>query len=524
MANIYIARVRSNHELVWHVPPALRAVAGTLRLGHVDRILRGIDGTPFLAQLTCYYLAALGERASARLGANHAFRVIEDREDRIEIPDDADLVMFTANTPAAPATYRVADSIRRRGTLVAIGGIHASMLPEEAALHADTVITGEAEDVMESILADLAAFGRPRDLYRGGRCASLADLPPPRWPQPPERDVCPWVIPVQTSRGCRNACSFCSTTRYQGAARRHRPIEDIVAEIRSYRDSGYLTADKSIFLTDNNTVSDTDHRRGLRDTAYAKALFRALEPLGVPWAGQGEISVADDPEMLELLARSGCHYLLIGFESLDQDNLGGVGKTGNRTEEYVPRIEALHRHGIQIIGCFIFGLDNDTPEVFERTAEFVERYVDVPQLSVLTPFPGTALFARLEREGRILHRDWSRYDITHVVFRPKRMSPRELEIGYREILRRTFGWGRMFLRAARTASRPVEPWIRMDRFPSRWLSALGPNIVYGSLGWVDPEDASTARVAPNGAAAARAEAPLASAEDAGAPDRIRRAG
>ena len=511
MAKIYIARVRTNHELSWHVPPAFRTAARVLRLRYADRILSRIDGKPFLAQMTTYYLAALGEAAARARGADHTFEIIEAHERSFEVPSDADLVLFTVNTVAAPATYRIADGLRRRGVPVLLGGIHVTMLPGEAAEHADGIATGEAEATFDDLLADFEATGRPRPLYRGGRVESLAGLPLTRWPRPPAEDACPWVIPLQTSRGCRNACAFCSTTRLQGAARRHRPVEDIVAEIRAYRESGIYDKDKTFFLTDNNTVSDSDHRRGLRDTTYAKSLFRALTPLGITWKGQGEISVADDPELLDLLAESGCDMLLVGFESLDQANLGTVGKVGNRVEDYIRRIEALHRHGIQLIGCFILGMDNDTTDVFDRTADFVQRYIDIPQISVLTPFPGTPLFARMEREGRILHRDWSRYDITHVVFRPQRMSAEELTQGHREVLEKVFSWPRMLSRATRTALHAVEPGIRRDALADRWISALAPNLVYGSLGWVDPAAATAADVRTSGRASTP---PLASAKEA----------
>ena len=493
MAKIWIARVRTNHELAWRVPPALRTATRTLRLGYVDRVLSSIDGKPFLAQMTTYYLAALGEATARARGVDHEFHVVEAPESSLRVPDDADAVLFTVNTTAAPATYRVADELRRRGIPVVLGGIHVTMLPEEAAGHADGIATGEAEAVFDELLDDLERVGRPRPIYRGGRVESLAGLPRPRWPRPEEHDVCPWVIPVQTSRGCRNACAFCSTTRHQGAHRRHRPVEDIVAEIRAYQESGFFNSDKAFFLTDNNSVSDTDHRHGLRDTTYAKSLFRALAPLGVTWSGQGEISVADDPELLDLLTAAGCRNLLVGFESLDQANLGNVGKVGNRVEDYARRIEALHRHNIRLIGCFILGLDHDTPTVFDRTADFVQRWIDIPQISVLTPFPGTALYARFEREGRILTRDWSRYDITHVVYRPKRMSPDELEQGYRHVLDRLFSWPSMLGRATRSALHGTDPGVYRPSTWDRWVSTLAPNLVYGSLGWVDPNDAEAAR-------------------------------
>jgi radical SAM superfamily enzyme YgiQ (UPF0313 family) len=497
MANICVGRIRSNHELAWDVPPLLRRAAAGLRLGYLDRILTGIDGKPFLAQLTSYYLAAIGEESVRRTGLRHTFEVREAREEDFDVPAGTDTVLFTVNTPAAPATYRVADRLRRDGIRVVLGGIHPTMLPVEAAAHADAVVRGEAEGgTLEAVLGDLDSTAGLRARYEGGRCASLAGLPAPRWPRPPDPEVCPWTVPVQTSRGCRNACSFCSTTRHQGADRRHRPVEEIVAEISGFQAGGLLTPDKSVFFTDNNIVSDTDHRRGVTDTTYARSLFRALAPLGIAWHGQGEIAVADDPEMLDLLACSGCQTLLIGLETLDDRSLQTMGKVGMRVEDNVRRIEALHRYGIRVIGCFILGLDEDGPDVFDRTADFIERYIDVPQVSVMTPFPGTALYARLTREGRILHRDWSRYDITHVVHRPKRMSPEDLDAGYRRVLRRVFSWPRTLGRATRAAFRPAWPWVpRVGRL-DRWVSVLATNLVYGSLVSVDPGDAASAHVRP----------------------------
>jgi radical SAM superfamily enzyme YgiQ (UPF0313 family) len=498
MANICIARVRSSHEVVWHVPPLLRSSARALRWGYGDRVLGSIDGKPFLAQLTAWYLAALGGSGVAPAGPFACFLGAGGPRVGDPLADRTDVAMFTVNTPAAPATYRVADRLRREGVQVVLGGIHPTMLPDEAARHADSVVLGEAETVMDQILDDIARTGRPRPFYRGTPCESLAGLPPPRWPIPPAQDVCPWCIPVQTSRGCRNACSFCSTTRHQGAQRRHRPVEEIVAEIRGYQESGLLTPDKGLFFTDNNVVSDSDHRRGIRDTSYARSLFRALAPLGITWSGQGEITVGDDPELCDLMARSGCRTLLVGFESLDQANLQAVGKSQMHVEDYARRIEALHRRDILLIGCFILGLDHDTPAVFDQTADYILEHIDIPQVSVMTPFPGTALYRRLEREGRILHRDWSLYDITHVVFRPARMSPGELEAGYRHVNERVFAWPRMLGRATRAAARALGAGVRGGDLVDRWLSAFAANLVYRSLVRVHPgpEDESEALPEP----------------------------
>lgn len=488
MAKIAIVKVRSAHDVEWELPTTAAKLLGWLGQHKLRDHLQATSGQAFMPQLTLPYLAALGQRYNARQGASHTFELIDDRAERI-VTDGYDMIWFTCVTPTAPAIYRLADRARARGCPVAIGGIHATMLPDEVAEHADAVILGEGEAVVDALLADFDRDGRLAPRYKGGCDAALDSLALPDWrANPSVVDYAPWVVPVQTSRGCRNACHFCSTTRYQGAARRHRPVQEIVAEIEALREQGVLTPDKVIFFTDNNIVSDSDHRRGVRDTRYARELFEALIPLDVLWVGQGEINVADDAELVELMARSGCFQLLIGFESISGDNLDAVGKPSNNVDHYVEQIAQLQRHGISLIGCFIFGLDHDTPEVFERTARFIERTIDVPQLSILTPFPGTLQYRQMKREGRILHEDWSQYDITHVCYEPKGMSAARLEEGYRWMAQRIFSYPAVIKRALRAATRPLVYQHPQLSFRSRLSSVLAPNLVYRALTRVGRDD------------------------------------
>lgn len=251
------------------------------------------------------------------------------------------------------------------------------------------------------------------------------------------------------------------------------------------RDNGVLTRDKVIFFTDNNIVSDSDHRNGRRDTAYARELFKGLAPLEQQWTGQGEVAVGDDPELVELLARSGCISLLVGFETIDPANLGSVGKQhANDVATYVRQIDTLHDYGLSIIGCFIFGLDHDSPDVFDRTADFIERHIDIPQVSLLTPFPGTQQYRQMQREGRLLHEDWSKYDITNVVFRPRSMSVDALEQGFRNLTDRIYAYPEIMRRALRHAARrPRYMFPSMSR-RTRFTSVLSPNLVYRTLSCV----------------------------------------
>jgi len=491
MARIAIVKVRSPHDVEWQLPPFLDSALGLVGLSHLRDRLRETSGQPFMPQLTLPYLAALGERYNEAHGTDHEFVLVDDRPERVRLAGRGlDMVWFTAVTPTIEAVYRLSDRARRDGMRTVIGGIHATTLPDEAGEHADAVALGEGEDTVSQILADWDRSGRLAPRYGGRPGCSLDHLPVPRWRDAELADYCPWVVPVQTSRGCRNACHFCSTTRYQGARRRHRPVQDIVDEIRLLQDRGVVTDEKTIFFTDNNIVSDTDHRRGVQDTRYARELFAALEPLGVVWTGQGEINVADDPELTELMVRSGCINLLVGFESIQQENLSSVGKPSNHVETYVRQIETLQRHGVAIIGCFIFGLDHDGPEVFAHTAEFIERYIEVPQISLLTPFPGTPLHRRMVREGQLLGKEWSSFDITHVTFRPRSMSPEALERGYHALGRRLFSWPAILARSLRYAMRPT---VHTNlSFASRFTSVLAPNLIYGNLCRIGREAAAPA--------------------------------
>jgi radical SAM superfamily enzyme YgiQ (UPF0313 family) len=264
-------------------------------------------------------------------------------------------------------------------------------------------------------------------------------------------------------------------------------VNDIVDEILWLKDEGILTDDKVIFFTDNNIVSDSDHRRGVSDTQYARSLFQALEPLKIQWVGQGEINVAADPELTLLMARSGCITMLVGFETIQQDNLRALGKPGNQVETYIRHIETLHRHAIAIIGCFMFGLDNDSPELFEQSFDFINTYIDIPQISMLTPFPGTALYRQVIRDKRLLHQDWSLFDITHAVMTPKKMTVEQLNQGYDRLARRLYDYPNIVRRALRYAVRPTVQRHGALPFASRFSSVLAPNLIYRRLSLIGHE-------------------------------------
>lgn len=491
---IAIVKVRGSQDVEFAIPILAEKALPFVGASAMHERMLATRGQVFLPSMVLPYLAALCMDHDRRSETEHEYILVDEAEDELRRWDwDVDMAMFTVSTTNCLATYRIADLARSWGTKVVLGGIHASTLPQEAAPHADAVAIGEAETVIDRIMDDFDAGSLSRT-YEGGRAESLAGLPIPAWDlgvtsvtghgatrAGTTRNYAPWVIPVQTSRGCRNACRFCSTTRYQGADRRHRPIEDIVNEIKALQASGTLTPRHTVFFTDNNIVSDSDHHRGVRDTTYARKLFEAMIPLGITWVGQGEITVGEDVGLVDLMSRSGCHMLLIGMEAVTKGQLAGIGKGAMNSDNYGRCLDTLHDHGIANIGCFIMGLDGQGEEAFRATEEFINRYVDVPQISILTPFPGTALYSSMESSRRILSRDWSMYDISHVVIRPDRMTPAELEDNYSKMLGRVYSWKNMIARATRYAMRVTRNGMPAFGVASRFSSVFAPGVVYRSL-------------------------------------------
>lgn len=337
-------------------------------------------------------------------------RLIDEAVEDVDTALEADLVGLSAMTANAPRAYALADHFRCRGIQVIMGGVHPSTLSEEALEHCDSVAVGEAESLWAQILTD-AGEGRLKRIYQNPVPLPLDNLPAPRWESLRARR---YFIPrtVQLSRGCPNACSFCSVSTFFGRSFRSRPIPQVLEEIQSLSRKLFLFVDDDI--TGNPSL--------------AKELFAAMIPLKKKWVAQCSLSISDDPELLELAARSGCMGLLIGFESLSPEVLRSIGKQVNLRRKYEEAIRRIHGRGIHIQGSFIFGFDGDTAEAIQSTVQFVkENRITGVNYCHLTPFPGTKLYADLEKEGRILHRDWSRYDRQNIVFQPRHFTPEGLQ-------------------------------------------------------------------------------------------------
>lgn len=350
-------------------------------------------------------------------------RVIDENVDAVDLEASPDLVGISLMTPLAPRGYAIADAYRQRGVPVVLGGIHATMMPEEAATHADAVVVGEAESVWARVIEDRRA-NRLQPAYHATDFAPLAGLPIARR-ELLNRKAYFFVNTLQTTRGCPFDCDFCSVTQFYGNTYRMRPIDEVEREVQKLEG-------RFAFFVDDNIVGNR---------AYAVELFRRLIPYRLKWASQSAITIGKDPELLDLARQSGCMGLFIGFESLSQDALKEMGKSFNVVHAYRDRIRRIHDHGIGIQGSFIFGSDSDTGEIFDDVVRFTEEArLDAAIYSILTPFPGTRLYERMRAEGRILSEDWARYDMNHVVFRPRLMSPEALQLGLSRAYERLYSW------------------------------------------------------------------------------------
>jgi radical SAM superfamily enzyme YgiQ (UPF0313 family) len=344
---------------------------------------------------------------------NADVRLIDEGIDEVEPSRvEADLVGMTVITGTASRAYELSKQFRGRGVPVVLGGPHVTLVPEDAAPHADSVVVGYAEDTWPQLLRDFAA-GAMRPRYDQSPDLDLSGRPFPRREMlPGNRFLTQHVF--EATRGCVHNCDFCVVPTAWGRKPLQKPVQDVVADIRQF-------GSRKLIFVDLNIIADRD---------YAMALFAALVPLKVEWYGLSTVLLADDAPLLELAARSGCRGLLMGLESISPQNLRGSRKGFNSPEEYGRVVERLHAHGIALQGCFVFGLDHDTPDVFLKTARFaVEAKIDLPRFAIATPFPRTGLYNRLEQEGRILTKNWELYDGQHVVFRPLKMTVDELQFG-----------------------------------------------------------------------------------------------
>jgi len=367
--------------------------------------------------------------------------ILDERAQVHCFDDRVDLVAVTALTADAPRVYEIAAEYRRRGVPTIVGGMHATVMPDEAALHFDAVVIGEAEYLWDQILTDVRN-GQLRRRYQADQFHALAGLPHPRRDLLDPADYLT-VNVIQTTRGCPHRCTFCSISTTAGLKFRCRPVSDVIEEIEAATPYGRFFG----FVDDNIN----GHPR------YALELCRAMKNCGIHWYGDTTVLIADNEPLLDAAAASGCKILLIGFESLSQTTLDKLHKRFNHANKFVEAIRRIHARGIGVIGSFILGLDGDTLDEGQRILEFAhEAALDLVQISILTPYPGTQLFEDYNKTGRLLTLDWSAYDTTrgNIVFVPEQMTGQQLQDLYFETYERVYSFSSIVSRLARSRNYP----------------------------------------------------------------------
>ena len=357
---------------------------------------------------------------------NMEVEIMDEGIEDVDLNLTADLIGMTVITGSSKRAYHLADHFRSRGIPVVLGGPHVTLIPEDAQPHADSIVVGYAEDTWPELLRDFVS-GRMKPRYTQSSNLSLADRPFPRRElMKAHRYLTTHVF--EATRACVHSCDFCVVPTAWGIKPYLKPVEDVVADIKQH------WARRIIFI-DLNLIADK---------GYAAKLFEVLIPLKLNWFGLSTTLLGKDKPLLELAARSGCTGLLMGFESITPENLKQSKKGFNSPAQYKDLVSLLHQYGITLMACFTFGMDHDTPDVFMKTAKFaIEAGIDLPRYAIVTPFPNTGLYKRLEAEGRILTKNWELYDAQHVVFQPSLMTPQQLYAGHEQAWKHTYSYSAM---------------------------------------------------------------------------------
>jgi radical SAM superfamily enzyme YgiQ (UPF0313 family) len=406
----------------------------------IELIATASEDSAYLPRLGLGILAALTPAADEVIYTDDLVRPFDIERD----VKDVDLVGISVDSKTARRSYEIARAYRARGVKVVLGGIHATALPEEARRFADAVVVSEAEDLWPELLSDFKS-GKLKPIYKGP-LPSLAGKPNARRELFASKKYIPFKV-VQTMRGCPYPCEFCSVSTANGTTLRFRPVPEVISELEGLG--------KLIMFADDNVMI---HRK------YSQELFKRLAPLQKHWIGQCSLAAVKRIENVKLMAESGCKALFIGFESVDEETVRFTGKRQNRPSQYREVLEMLHEHGISSWGSFVFGFDTDDPEVFDRTVEFgIDMQLTMALFAILTPYPGTRLYRRLQAERRLTDERWwlSRdHDTGSPYFVPARMSRERLHEGW------VRAWQRFYAPSA-----VLKRWTVHRR--SSWIQTLG---------------------------------------------------
>ncbi len=374
----------------------------------------------------------------------------DDRMEVIPFDEPTDLVAISVETYTAKRSYQIASEYRRRNIPVVMGGFHATLVPDEVERYAEAIVIGEAEDLWPRVIDD-ARHGRLQKRYASATRPSLASLRPDRSIFTGKRYLP--VGLVEAGRGCHFKCDFCAVTTVFSATQTRRPIDKLLDEIREVSKTRKL-----LFFVDDNITSNLEQ---------AKEFFRALIPLKVRWVSQASINAAHDEEFLDLLSRSGCMGVLIGFESLESANLKSMNKSFNLMRGgFEKALANLRKHKIRLYGTFVFGYDHDTPDSFVKTANFAQEHgLYIAAFNHLTPFPGTPLYKRLAASNLLAYESWwldDRYTYNMIPFEPKSLSRQQLKDGCIAARRQFYTWPSILKRSVDRVNRA--DWFMFRNF------------------------------------------------------------
>lgn len=372
-------------------------------------------------------------------------RFYDDRLEPIPYDEPTDLVAISVETYTARRSYQIASEFRKRGVPVVMGGFHATLCPDEVRQYCESIVIGEAEDTFPELIDDYR-HGRPKREYRATSRPAMSVLP--------DRSVYAGkkYLPIRLAefaRGCRFKCDFCAIQSFFQSTHRHRPVDQVVAEIHDIRRRGQM-----IFFVDDNITSSP---------AEAKELMRALIPLKIRWVSQASIDIGYDDEALDLMKRSGCQGVLVGLESLDAGTLATMNKGFNMMKGG-PEVALANfrRHKLRVYGTFVFGYDEDRPESIRETVRWArEQALFIAAFNHITPFPGTPLYERMKQEGRLIRDPWwldEQYRYNMIPFQPVHFSPKELAACCFEARKEFYSWRSITQRG----SHPImwsSPWM-----------------------------------------------------------------
>src|SRR6187399_28641 len=381
--------------------------------------------SPFFRPIKYSLFPPLGlATLAAYLGDEDAVEIQDEHVERLYLDDEPDLVVIQVYITSAYRAYELADHYRARGAYVVLGGLHVTSLPAEAAPHADTIFLGPGEDTWPRFLADFRR-GAPERVYQSS-VRSLVGMPQIR------RDLIKrrlYLVPnsIVVSRGCPHVCDFCYKEAFfeGGTSFYTQTVDDALAEIERL-------PGRHLYFLD-------DHLFG--DRRFATALFDGMRGMGRLWQAAGTVNAVLAPDLLERAVKAGLRSLFVGFETLNPDNLAEQHKYQNMRRDYSAAIRRLHDCGVMINGSFVFGMDGDEGSVFERTVDWaITQGIETATFHILTPYPGTALYRRMQEQGRMITSDWDLFDTRHTVFTPARMTGAQLEYGYAWAYREFYRW------------------------------------------------------------------------------------